>query len=491
MPSISRVEERGVQYSYTEVSTFQIREGNTRNMPPEPVKAGRIFLAAVAANISSFVVGTTLGWTSPIGPKLKAEDTSDSPLSRPITSDEDAWISSLIAIGALVAPFAAGPLADRIGRKWVLLSSSLFFVLAFGLNMVASEVWILYLSRLVQGFGVGFVMTVQPMYVGEISTNNVRGATGSLMQLFIVAGILYVYAIGPYVSYQALQWCCIVVPVVFDVVFYMMPESPYFFAGKGRKSEALRSLQFLRGQSADGVHDEMAEIQANVEEAMANKGTMVDLFKNAGNRRALFICAGLISFQQLSGINVVLFNSQSIFASANTGLDPAVATIIIGCVQVASSGLTPLVADRLGRKVMLLTSSSVMSIGLAALGAFFYMQLVKDDISSVVWMPVPALIIYNIVYCIGFGPLPWAVLGEMFPANIKSAASSLVASTCWTLGFLVTFFYPSLDALGSYYAFWLFAGCMIVAFFFVLFVVMETKGLSLQEIQDRLNGKRN
>jgi len=132
------------------------------------------------------VVGTTLGWTSPIGPKLKAADTSDSPLSRPITSDEDAWISSLIAVGALVAPFVAGPMADRIGRKWVLLSSSLFFVLAFGLNMVASQVWILYMSRLIQGFGVGFVMTVQPMYVGEISTANVRGATGSLMQLFIV-----------------------------------------------------------------------------------------------------------------------------------------------------------------------------------------------------------------------------------------------------------------------------------------------------------------
>lgn len=127
--------------------------------------------------------------------------------------------------------------------------------------------------------------------------------------IFSPGGILYVYAIGPYVSYQALQWCCIVVPVVFDLVFYMMPESPYYFAGKGRKSEALKSLQFLRGQTAEGVHDEMAEIQANVEEAMANKGTMMDLFKNAGNRRALFICAGLISFQQLSGINVVLFNS--------------------------------------------------------------------------------------------------------------------------------------------------------------------------------------
>lgn len=302
---------------------------------------------------------------------------------------------------------------------------------------------------------------------------------------------MYVYAIGPFVSYQALQWCCIVLPILSDVVFFFMPESPYYFAGKGRKTDAVRSLQFLRGQSAEGVHDEMAVIQANVEEAMANKGTFMDLFKSPSNRKALFISAGLICFQQLSGINVVLFNSQSIFESAGTGLDPAIATIIIGCVQVSSSGLTPIVVDRLGRKVLLLVSASIMSVGLAALGGFFYMKLVVGDASSVLWLPVPALIIYNIVYCTGFGPLPWAVLGEMFPANIKSVASSVVASTCWTLGFLVTYFYPALDALGSHYAFWLFAVFCVVAFFFVLTVVMETKRLSLQQIQDRLNGKRN
>lgn len=202
---MSRLEQSSTfKQSYTEVSTFHIRDGLSRNM--EPVKTSRIFLAAVAgeswagnafqsfpanptsspANLSAFVVGITLGWTSPIGPKLKAADTSDSPLSRPITATEDAWISSLIAVGALVAPFVAGPLADRIGRKWTLLSSSVFFVLAFLLNMVAGEVWILFASRIIQGFGVGFVMTVQPMYVGEIATDNVRGATGSLMQLFIV-----------------------------------------------------------------------------------------------------------------------------------------------------------------------------------------------------------------------------------------------------------------------------------------------------------------
>lgn len=473
------------QIKYSEVSPFEIDNGRRSKM--EPVQKSRIYFVAVCANLSSFAIGTCLGWTSPIMPKLE-DATADSPLSTKINKEENAWISSLIAIGALIAPFAAGPLADMIGRKWTMISSSAFFILAYVLMMIGGSVGIIFAARLIQGFGVGFIMTVQPMYVGEIATDDSRGALGSFMQLFIVGGILYVYAIGPYVSYMVLQWCCIVIPVIFSAIFFFLPESPYYFAGKGQKSNAVRALQFLRGQSREGVQDEMTLIQTTVDESMANKGSVADVFKNKGNRKALLICAGLISFQQLSGINVVLFNSQTIFIKANTGLDPAIATIIIGIVQVASSGVTPLIADRLGRKIILLVSAGVMCLGLVALGAFFYVQI-NGDASGILWLPVPALIIFNIVYCVGFGPLPWAVLGEMFPSNVKSVASSMVASTCWVFGFLITRFYPALDALGPYYAFWLFGIFCGVAFFFVLFIVMETKGMSLQQIQDKLNGK--
>ncbi|XP_055909003.1 facilitated trehalose transporter Tret1-like [Eupeodes corollae] len=469
-----------------EETAFYIDPGRKPKM--EPVKKSRVYLAAVCANLSSFAIGTCLGWTSPIIPKLQ-QNTDDSPMDVGITKEEEAWISSLIAIGALVAPFVAGPLADWIGRKWTMLSSTIFFIAAYVLMIYATEVEYIYASRLIMGFGVGFVMTVQPMYVGEISTDDTRGALGSFMQLFIVSGILYVYAIGPFVSYLALQLCCLVIPIVFAVVFVFLPESPYYYAGKGKKEESLKALQFLRGQSAEGVKDEMALIQATIDEAAANKGTVADVIKNKGNRKALFICAGLIAFQQCSGINVVLFNSQAIFINANTGIDPAIATIIIGCVQVGSSALTPIIADRMGRKVILSVSAAGMSIALAALGAFFYAQA-RDEAEDLLWLPVPALIIFNIVYCIGFGPLPWAVLGEMFPSNVKSIASSIVASTCWTFGFVITRYYPALDALGAYYAFWLFGIFCALGFFFVLIVVMETKGLSLQQIQDKLNCKK-
>lgn len=104
-------------------------------------------------------------------------------------------------------------------------------------------------------------MTVQPMYTGEISSDEVRDTLGSFMQLFIVSGVLYVYAIGPYVSFYALQYACLAVQVLFAVAFFFMPESPYYYIAKDKKKEAIDSLKFLRGKSGEGVRDELAEMQ--------------------------------------------------------------------------------------------------------------------------------------------------------------------------------------------------------------------------------------
>ncbi|XP_054729327.1 facilitated trehalose transporter Tret1-like [Anastrepha obliqua] len=475
---------------FTTILLIRSQQQQTHSTRMESVKTVRIFMVAVAANLSAFAAGTCIGWTSPVGPKLKALDSTDSPLDHPITTEDDAWISSIFLLGAVAAPFIASPLNDRFGRKWVLLSSSIFFILGYVILMLASEVWMLLVGRLVKGFGAGFVLSVLPMYNGEIAIDAVRGAIGTLLKLFVVSGNLYAYVIGPYVSYVTLQWCCLAVPIVFGIIFYFMPESPYYLAGKGQKADALNSLQFLRGQSPDILQHEMAVIQGGVEEFRANKGSVMDILKSKGNRRALIISTGLIMFQQLCGISAVLFNSQSIFESANISVDSAIASIIVGSAQVGAAALTPFFVDRFGRKVILLVSALGMFVGLTALGAFFYVQQVVGDASNLTWLPVPALVLFNIVYSIGFGPLPWAVLGETFPANVKSIASSIVTSICFLTSFVVTRWYPPLNALGSYYAFWLFAIFCVAAFFFTLFVVMETKGLSLQEIQDRLNGKK-
>ncbi|XP_073816969.1 facilitated trehalose transporter Tret1-like [Musca autumnalis] len=389
-----------------------------------------------------------------------------------------------------LVPYFAGPLADRIGRKWLLLCSSTLFIIGYIILMLGTVVWVLLAARLITGFGTGFTMTTAPIYVAEISTDNVRGATGSLLNLFVVSGILYVYVIGPFVSYQMLQWCCLAVPIVFTVCYFFMPESPYYLVSKNRKDDALKSLQFLRGQSLSGVQQEMSAIEQFLKESKATKGTPMDLFKFPGNRKALLITTGLLMFQQLSGIVAVQFNAQSIFANAGSSLDPAVASIIVGTVQVGSSIVIPLIADRVGRRIILLTSSSIMAVALAALGTFFFIKLNSGNVDNILWLPITALVVHNILFCIGFGSLPWAILGEMIAPHLKYIASPIATSMCYLAGFVAIFVYPFLDAMGTHYVFWIFGGFCVLAFFFSFFIVIETRGLSLQQIQNKLHAKK-
>lgn len=477
------------ELNYQPVATFEKYESSRENYKMEKAAPTRQFIAGVTVNLASVALGTCLGWTSPMEPVYTSNDTSVNPLETIPDTGEKAWIGSLVAMGALIAPFIAGPLAGQIGRKLTLLGSSVFFVISWILLLVTSSVGLVLAARLIQGFGVGFVMTVQTMYIGEIASNEYRGALGSLMQLCIVSGILYVYVIGPYVSWAALQWACLALPVIFAAAFFFMPETPTYYLTKGKREEAIASLQWLRGKSAEGVQKELEDTAASVEEAMKNKAGVMDIFKSKGTIKALIICSGLISFQQLSGINVILFYSQTIFAKTGSSLEPAVSTILVGVVQVLASGATPLIVDRLGRKPILLVSAGGMALAHGTMGLYFYMDYIKSDaVDSINWLPIFSLIFFVTVYCIGFGPLPWAVLGELFPPNVKSIASSMVASTCWILGFIVLQFFSTLDeAVGSHWSFWIFGICCVIAFIFTFTQLMETKGMSLDEIQQALN----
>ncbi|XP_068084591.1 facilitated trehalose transporter Tret1-like [Anabrus simplex] len=444
----------------------------------------RQYMAAGAANLAAMVVGTVLGWSSPVLPKM-----SEDGFYLYASSEQQSWVGSLVALGAAIGPFPAGVLADRIGRKRTMLALTVPFLLGWIIITAAQSVGVIYFARILLGFAVGAVFTVCPMYVGEIAESNVRGALGSLMQLFVTFGFLYVYCIGPYSSYTALGMACTVLPIVFFCVMYVVPASPYYLVAQGRTEEAATALQWLRQTPAQEVREELEDIQESVREAQQNAGTLRDLVRTRGNVKALCLSLGLVSFQQLSGINAVLFYSEAIFLSTGSSMSASVSTIIVGVVMLLASCATPLLADRLGRKMLLYISAIGMAGSLAMLGLFFSGL---EAIASITWLPVLCLVFYIIVYCVGFGPLPWAVMGELFPANVKSKASSCTASFCWLLGFFITKFFATIvEGLGQHTAFFLFAIFCGIAFVFVYVLLPETKGKSLQEIQDILNGGRS
>ncbi|KAJ8931867.1 hypothetical protein NQ314_015133 [Rhamnusium bicolor] len=347
-------------------------------------------------NIVSFVVGTTLTWSSPVISKL--QDLETTPFEIPATSDEMSWISSLLPLGAVFGPFIFGYLADRIGRKYTLLICGVPFLVCYFLLAFGKVLGIYYAARFISGLAVGGVFTVIPMYIGEIADNSNRGALGSTMNCFLCLGLLFSYALGPYVSI-----------VAFNIV-------PHYYVSNEKHDLAKSALQKIRGNETDSIEKELADIQAKLKEE--GHGTFFDIFKSKGLIKAFIISVCLVAFQQLSGINAVLFYAQNIFQQAGTSLKPAVCSIIIGGVQFGTSFITPLVCERLGRKILLLMSATGMLIAEVPLAKYF------DAISK----------------SIGMGP-----------------------------------------------SFWIFAAFCVAAIPFCLFYVLETKGRSLQEIQNALN----
>ncbi|XP_018576204.1 facilitated trehalose transporter Tret1-like [Anoplophora glabripennis] len=444
-----------------------------------------IYVAAFTANVISFIAATSLTWTSPILSKLKNE--TDTPFSSPLSEDEASWVSSLLPLGAVFGPFVYGFLADWIGRKLSLMICGVPFLLSYLALAFGKAPWIYYAARFLIGTSVGGVFTVIPMYVGEIAQDSNRGALGSSMNCFLCTGLLFSYAVGPYVSILVFNLILAVFPVIFLVLFFLLaPESPHFYAIKERNADAKTALHKIRSGGNEVIEEELNEMHAKIKED--GHANFFDIFRSKGLTKAFFISVGLIAFQQFSGINVVLFFAQILFEQAGTTLEPEICSIIIGCTQFITSFVTPLVVDRLGRKILLLISAVGMAISEFPLGLYSYLKDDNKDVSSISFLPILCLIGYIITYNSAFGPLPWAMMGELFPANVKSSASAVTSAFCWFLGFLITKYFQSIsDSIGMGPSFWIFASCCVVAIPFSFLYVIETKGKSLKEIQTILS----
>ncbi|KAF5278492.1 hypothetical protein FQA39_LY05981 [Lamprigera yunnana] len=415
---------------------------------------------------------------------------NDNPLGRVITADEESWIGSLMALGAAVGPIGAGFSAEKLGRKkTLLLLSGIPFVISYLMLAFAKTVVLYYVARFIAGFALGGVFTVLPNYISEISENSIRGAMSSSMNIFVVAGPLVAYAIGPYAPIMYFNIICAVLSAAFVVFFFIIvPESPYYLITIDDTPGATAALMRFRSTSEAVVSNELESIKSTVNEATSNKASFIDIFKSRGLIKALIISLSLVGIQQFSGINSILFYTESIFAASGSSIPSKISPMIVGAVQVFASFLTPLMVDRLGRKFLLLISAVGMTVAEVPLGLYFYLKDNQHDVGAIFWLPVVCLVVYILFYNFGFGPLPWTMMAEIFPTNVKSLLSTVTASFCWLLGFLITKFFSTISAeIGMAGTFWLFSGFCVVAIVFVVTCVIETKGKSFREIQEILS----
>ncbi|KAJ9583693.1 hypothetical protein L9F63_021965, partial [Diploptera punctata] len=441
--------------------------------------------------IATVCAGTLEGWTSPALPYLQQNETG----TLAITDVEASWIGSLGGLGALFGSLPAGLLADKIGRKSVLLGVTLPYLMGWIIIILARKsVIMLYSGRFILGLATGASTVVVPLYAEEISETSIRGELGSYTDLSITVGILYVYAFGTFVPYTWLCISCLVLPLVFAVTFFWMPESPMYLLSKGRKFEAEKSLRWLRNIStldtASDTKTEFDKMEESSNESCDNSKFFIKFTASSLVLKSLRLVLALMVFEQLTGTNAVDFYTVDIFEAADSTLSPYYCTLIVGVVQVIATFIAALLMDRLGRRFLLIVSSLGMAISLFVLSGF---SLTKDqggDVSSVNWIPLLGLNLYTVCFSIGFGPVPWIITVELCTSETVGWISSLATSVNWGMIFLMTkVFILVLKAWGQAVTYGILCVLCVCASVFVFTCIPETRGKSRHEIQAILSGK--
>ncbi|KYM93208.1 Facilitated trehalose transporter Tret1 [Atta colombica] len=470
---IMSVEKIGISQQ-TLVSTDSL--GRAKRLPQ--------YLAGIAATLGALAAGMVLGWTSPAGENgvnlAKNYDIK-------ISIIEFSWIGSLATLGAGAMCIPIGIIADLIGRKTAMLIMVVPFTIGWLLIIFSNSVLMFYFGRFITGLSGGAFCVAAPLYTAEIAESEIRGTLGSYFQLMLTVGILASYVFGAIIdNMRTLSIICAVMPLIFFGIFFFMPETPVYYLKKGNEEAARKSLIKFRGDE----YNIEAELQAHREALEETSGgSFFDSIKSRAAKKGFIIAYGLMLFQQMSGVNSIIFYSSDIFSEAGDAISPNIATIIVGTVQVVSVFFGTLVVDKLGRRLLLLISITVMFLMTLLLGVYFYCLDHTTAFNNITWFALIPLCTFLIVFSVGFGPIPWMMMPEIFAPEVKGIAGSSACLFNWLMAFIVTKFYSDMkEAVQSYGTFWIFSLFSAVGTLFVYFLVPETKGKTLDQIQRELNG---
>ncbi|XP_053329468.1 solute carrier family 2, facilitated glucose transporter member 8 [Spea bombifrons] len=456
------------------------------------VQNKNLYLSTFGAVLGPLSFGFALGYSSPAITDLKNADDPRLVLDKNAAS----WFGSVVTIGAAAGGVFGGWVVDRIGRKLSLMLCSLPFVLGFTLIISAQNMWMLLGGRLLTGLASGVTSLVVPVYISETSHSRVRGTLGSCVQLMVVTGIVGSYIAGMVLDWRWLAVFCCVPPILMLIFMCFMPETPRYLIRQGKFSEALSALRFLRGPQAD--HEwEFRQIESSTDDQEAS--LKMGELRNPSIYKPFLIGILLMFFQQFTGINAIMFYAETIFEEAKFK-DSSLASVIVGLVQVFFTAVAALIMDKAGRKVLLIISGVIMAISAALFGVYFKITEVHVNNSSgwlppptdvapgpadsLAWLALASMGLFITGFALGWGPIPWLVMSEIFPLRARGVASGVCVVTNWGCAFLVTKeFHDLMDSLTSYGTFWFFAGFCLLNVLFTVFCVPETKGKSLEQIE--------
>ena len=380
-------------------------------------------------------------------------------------------------------PAVAGRLADYYGRRPILLATAMVFVLGSLVSALAPDLPTLLIGRLLVGIGIGGASMLTPLYLAEIAPARERGALVSFNQLAVTLGILASYLVGYGLAADAAwRWMLglgAVPGVLLALGMALLPETPRWLAGHGHVDRARVALGRLRGHEAD-IAPEMAQLRADLTRKVQTRSH--SRIGPSAARLPLIVGIGLAVFQQVTGINTVIYFAPVIFQAS--GLSSASAAILatagIGVVNVVMTLVAIWLVDRVGRRVLLLWGLAGMGVSLCLLALAFLL----GSGPLLGWLTAASLTAYVGCFAIGLGPVFWLLISEIFPLAVRARGMSAATIANWLANLVVALtFLDLVDVLGRPGIFSLYAALTFAAVVFSRRLVPETKGLSLEAVE--------
>jgi sugar porter (SP) family MFS transporter len=392
-------------------------------------------------------------------------------------------VVSMVLAGATIGALSGGKLSDRFGRRITLIGTSLIFVAGALICAAAASFTMLVAGRAIVGLAIGLSSTTVPVYISEVAPPEARGWQVSLFQLAITVGILAAYLVD-YAFAKSGSWrwmlgLAVVPGAILGIGMLFLPESPRWLAKYLHPEAARKVLARIRG-TAD-VEPELREIMDSLSRSEKH-GSWKDLLHHSV-RPALIVGMGLAIFQQITGINTVIYYAPTIIQSAGSSSASAaiLATAGIGVVNVVMTLVAMWLIDRIGRRPLLLTGIGGMIVTLGILGYLFNAP-VHSGIAG--RFAVVTIMAYVAFFAISLGPIFWLLIAEIYPLQIRGQAEGTAAATNWVFNLVVSITFLTLvERIGPAHTFWLYGALAVASWLFSYFLVPETKGRTLEEIE--------
>lgn len=435
-----------------------------------------LYIVAIVTSLGGLLSGYDTGVIS--GALLFINETWD------LSDSLQGFLVSSVLIGAVIGAATNGILADIFGRKKIIIATSVIFIIGSILCAFAPNIIILIVSRIFIGFAVGIVNFVVPLYLSEISPKALRGTLVSLYQWAITAGILFSYIINSVFAHAVYNWrwmlfAGVVPSLVLLIGMSFMQDTPRWLVSKNRDEEAKKVFNKIEPEI--DANTEIEEIKQTL-----NKSSKNEKFTFKKWMIMPFVVGIGIMFAQIcTGINTIIYYAPTIFKSAgfDSNITAIYATTGIGIINFLMTIVAIYFTDRLGRKPLLYFGLTGVMLSLFALGFSFEFANTLGEYQK--WVAVGSLVAYIICFAMSLGPVGWILVSEVFPLKIRGISMSICTVSNFAFNFFVVASFPVLlHRIGGAWTFWIFGFVSILCIIFVYFFVPETKGISLEKIEE-------